>query len=199
MKNCLNCGVATENTTGICTYCTEKLPSKKYSSLELSLLTYWKSLGVKWLYKYKHRVKEYRGENLVNIELFTDMTSGGLFQDIEDIAYYPDATGEEVKVDIDQLITERQNSPEHNAAESVSKESSMIASLVKQVEQTNAGEGHLAMGGIYNKPNLTAVVSVYDGQNPAHSILDHLYKWAEKNKQDEVVQMIEQLTNSKLD
>lgn len=80
-----------------------------YLGLELDLLAYWKSQGVKWLYKYKNRVKEYRGENLINIELFNDLTSGLIFADITDIANFDDVTGEDVKIDIDDLISNRQH------------------------------------------------------------------------------------------
>lgn len=80
-----------------------------YSVLELSLLNYWKSKDVKWLYKYKHRVKEYYGENLSNIELFTDITSGLMFRDIVDIANFNGVTDDEVKVNVDDLIVNRQH------------------------------------------------------------------------------------------
>lgn len=77
-------------------------------SFELNLLTYWKMNGVEWLYKYKDRIKQYRdGENLVNHELFMDMTSDGLFQDIGDVARLMDVTGDDVKVSIDLLIANR--------------------------------------------------------------------------------------------
>lgn len=77
--------------------------------LELNLLNYWKSKDVKWLYKYKNRVKEYRGENLVSIELFNDLTSGSIFTDITDIANFGDVTGDDVKIDIEDLIANRQH------------------------------------------------------------------------------------------
>lgn len=80
----------------------------RYAELELALLTYWKEHGVKYLYKYKHRVKEYRGENLVSLELFMDMTSGGMFRDIEDIANDPEMSGKEATVAVDDLIRIRQ-------------------------------------------------------------------------------------------
>lgn len=79
-----------------------------FLKLELSLLNYWKSQGVKWLYKYKHRVKEYQGENLSNIELFTDITSGLMFRELLDIANFNGVTGEDVKINIDKLIAIRQ-------------------------------------------------------------------------------------------
>jgi len=79
-----------------------------YSVLELNLLNYWKSKEVKWIYKYKHRVKEYQCGNLSNTELFLDMTGGSIFKDVIDIANFNDVTGNEVKVNIDDLITNRQ-------------------------------------------------------------------------------------------
>lgn len=109
MKICLNCGVVTERNTGICQRCTDELEEKRQATLELHLLNYWKSNGVKWLYKYKHRLKEYRGENKATLELFADLTSGKMFSDVVDIANSIDATGDEVKIDIDTLIEERQH------------------------------------------------------------------------------------------
>ena len=44
-----------------------------------------------------------------NLELFHDVTSGSLFSDIPDIANYSDVTADEVKVDIDELISSRRN------------------------------------------------------------------------------------------
>lgn len=80
------------------------------AELELNLLKYWKKYDIKWLYKYKHRLKVYEEqENRVNIELFTDITSGSLFQDITDIANHTDIGAEDAKVSIDSLIAKREN------------------------------------------------------------------------------------------
>ena len=81
----------------------------EFLNLELELLQYWKSKGVKYLYKYKHCVKEYRGGKLTNVELFLDLTSGLIFTDVVDIADFKDVTvtGEKVKVNIDKLIENR--------------------------------------------------------------------------------------------
>lgn len=76
--------------------------------LELGLLKYWKSHDVKFLYKYKHRVKEYQGGNLTNTELFLDLTGASIFSDIVDIANFSDKTGKEVKIAIDELIEKRE-------------------------------------------------------------------------------------------
>lgn len=78
-----------------------------YSALELELLKYWKNNDVKYLYKYKHCVKEYQGGNLSNTELFTDITNGSIFSDIVDIANFSGVTGADVKVSIDELIENR--------------------------------------------------------------------------------------------
>lgn len=78
------------------------------SSLELALLTYWQSNGVKAIYKYKHRIKEYKEqENRVNIELFTDVTSGTLFKDVGDIANSVGTTDSDAMVDIETLLAAR--------------------------------------------------------------------------------------------
>lgn len=79
----------------------------------------------------------------------------------------------------------------------MSKEKSIIEDLAKKVQDLNAGEGHLTMGGIFGNPNLTAVISVYEGQNPSHKILDALYEWAEENNK-EVAEMIESLAEADL-
>jgi len=74
----------------------------------------------------------------------------------------------------------------------MSKELSTINSLIKQVQECNASESHIEYGGINGTTSLTAVISVYDGQNPSHKVLDRLYEWAEKNNQ-EVAERIQRL------
>ncbi|MGC6589081.1 hypothetical protein ACPV3A_29570 [Paenibacillus sp. Dod16] len=56
----------------------------------------------------------------------------------------------------------------------------------------NAGVGHVTMENIENKEGLTAVISVYDNQKPAHLVLEELYQWAEKNN-EEVKHLIEKM------
>lgn len=76
--------------------------------LEVELLKFWKSSGLNFLYKYKHRVKGIAEEGLTNPELFHDLTSGGLFRDVPDIASYSDLSANEAKVEIDELLSKRE-------------------------------------------------------------------------------------------
>lgn len=73
--------------------------------LELLLLKMWAENGVKEIYKYKNRVKEYRAP-LTNIELFYDITYN-MFPDVEDTANDRNLTAEDVKVSIETLIKNR--------------------------------------------------------------------------------------------
>lgn len=89
------------------------------NKLELALLMYWKEQEVEWLYKYKHCVKEFReNPNFHHHELFTDISSGSLFKDIQDLANFStkeDMYPEDVKVHIDTLIEARTKEPNsHN-------------------------------------------------------------------------------------
>lgn len=68
----------------------------------------------------------------------------------------------------------------------------LLKSLAKQVTKMNAGVGHVKLENIEKKQGLTAVVSVYDNQKPAHMVLDELYEWAENNN-EEVKLLIEKL------
>lgn len=80
----------------------------------------------------------------------------------------------------------------------MSKESSIIENLARQVQEFNAGEGHVEMGEVFGNPNLTAVISVYEGQNPSHKVLDRLYEWAEENN-EEVAEKIRNLVSEPLE
>lgn len=75
--------------------------------LELSLLKMWKEYEIKYIYKYKNRIKAWRGENLANFELFNDLTHV-MFRDIEDIANSRDYLAEDHKVCVDKLIEVRE-------------------------------------------------------------------------------------------
>lgn len=68
----------------------------------------------------------------------------------------------------------------------------MLKNLAKQVTDMNAGVGHVKLQNIEKTQGLTAVVSVYDNQKPAHMVLDELYQWAEENN-EEVKVLIEKL------
>lgn len=74
--------------------------------LELLLLKMWAENGVKEIYKYKHRVIEFR-KPLTNIELFYDLSSGNMFADVKDTANDRNLTAEDVKVSIETLIQNR--------------------------------------------------------------------------------------------
>ncbi|MGF6357120.1 hypothetical protein ABIE27_005059 [Paenibacillus sp. 4624] len=85
----------------------EKVQNTANKSLELSLLEMWHSQGIEEIYKYKNRIKVYRREGLIRYELFTDITCGLLFKDVEDTANYRDATPEDYKVRVDVLLNDR--------------------------------------------------------------------------------------------
>ena len=76
------------------------------NELEMALLKMWAENGVEEVYKYKHRVMEYR-KPLTNIELFNDITCGKVFADIKDKANYSNATSEDCKISIETLIQNR--------------------------------------------------------------------------------------------
>lgn len=65
-----------------------------------------------------------------------------------------------------------------------------IQALKKQVQALNAGEGHMAIG---FTDGTKAVLSFYDGQQPAHVILDALEVWAEENNNQQLLDKIEEL------
>ncbi|KQN96895.1 hypothetical protein [Paenibacillus sp. Leaf72] len=80
----------------------------------------------------------------------------------------------------------------------MSKEKSILESLAKQVQELKAGVGHMEIDEILGNPNMTAVISVYEGQNPSHKILDAVYEWAETNN-EEVAEMIRNLSTAVLE
>lgn len=90
----------------------EKVQNTANKSLELSLLEMWHEQGIKEIYKYKNRIKVYKREGLIRYELFTDLTCGLLFKDVEDTANYQDATPEDFKVRVDVLLTNRRGDNE---------------------------------------------------------------------------------------
>lgn len=67
-----------------------------------------------------------------------------------------------------------------------------IKELAKQVTELRAGYGHMQLDNFEGNQGLTAVLSVYDNQKPAHVVLDELYEWAEQNN-EEVKLLIEKL------
>lgn len=68
----------------------------------------------------------------------------------------------------------------------------IIKSLTKQVKDMGAKEGHIKIENIEKTQGLTAVISVYQDQKPAHMVLEELYEWAEENS-EEVKLLIEKL------
>ena len=82
-------------------------------SLELELLRYWQSHGVKQIYKYKNHIKNrtkslHEGDR-VNMELFTDMTEGAMFTDVEDVMNFTNSKERKaVAESVDELIQRRQ-------------------------------------------------------------------------------------------
>lgn len=69
----------------------------------------------------------------------------------------------------------------------------MLENLYKQTKDMNAGCSHFAIEGVFGDKTATAVLSVYDGQKPAHQVLDELYNWAEETGNREVMNKIETL------
>ncbi|MCY8549456.1 hypothetical protein MOD25_06000 [Bacillus haynesii] len=74
--------------------------------LETVLLKMWRDNGINEVYKYKNRIKAFR-EPLKNIELFTDLTHK-MFEDIEDISRHKNSTPNDFKVEVDNLIKNRE-------------------------------------------------------------------------------------------
>lgn len=69
----------------------------------------------------------------------------------------------------------------------------IIKNLVKQVQELNAGVAHLQLSNIEGIQGMTAIISVYDGQKPAHMVLDELVQWAEGRGMHMLIEKIEQL------
>ncbi|MEC2352554.1 hypothetical protein P9H15_02455 [Bacillus velezensis] len=74
--------------------------------LELLLLVMWAENGVSEVYKYKNRIKAFR-DPLVNIELINDLSCGGMFADIDDVANHKNASSVDYKVSIATLVENR--------------------------------------------------------------------------------------------
>lgn len=68
----------------------------------------------------------------------------------------------------------------------------VVFNLVNQMKQLGSPEAHFTANNIKHTKGLTAVVSVYDQQKPAHMVLEELYEWAEENN-EEVKNLIEKL------
>lgn len=77
------------------------------TEFELYMLRLWKSQEYEEVYRYKHRIKLYRGEDLQGIELFYDVTNGQFFDDVQDIASLDDAYAEDHKVSVEELIKKK--------------------------------------------------------------------------------------------
>jgi len=76
----------------------------------------------------------------------------------------------------------------------MSEEYKVIESLKKQVTELGAGEAHMEIHGVGKISEHTAVISFYDGQAPSHKVLDKLYEWAESYGKNEVIEMIQYLS-----
>lgn len=60
----------------------------------------------------------------------------------------------------------------------------LVTDLAKQVKQMNVGEAHIQEENIHKTKGLTSVISIYNGQKPAHLVVEELYKWAEENNEE---------------
>lgn len=67
-----------------------------------------------------------------------------------------------------------------------------IKPLAKLAQKIKAPNTHVVLRDQYNTQGLTTVISVYDGIQPAHIILDKVYEWAKANN-SEVTTLIEKL------
>lgn len=67
-----------------------------------------------------------------------------------------------------------------------------IKEFINEVQALNASRGHFQIESVKENPNLTIVISVYDGIKPSHQVLDELWNWAEENGLKEVMNKIKQ-------
>ena len=79
---------------------------KKVSTteFEIYLLNMWAEFGYKYVYKYKHRIKAFRGRDLT-MDLFHDITQT-MFMDVPDIVAL-DTDPEECHISIEELLNKR--------------------------------------------------------------------------------------------
>ena len=68
-----------------------------------------------------------------------------------------------------------------------------IKGLYDQVKALGAGQAHFKAEQIFNDSDAIAVVSVYNGERPSNEILDELFEWAEENKDERLIDKIEEL------
>lgn len=79
-----------------------KHKDRSMKNLETALLKMWRDNGINEVYKYKNRIKAFR-EPLKNIELFADLTN----RMFEDISHHKNSTPSDFKIEIDNLIKNR--------------------------------------------------------------------------------------------
>jgi hypothetical protein len=70
---------------------------------------------------------------------------------------------------------------------------SMIQTLYKGTQESNAGVMHIVGNSIFNDPTATSVVSVYRGERPAYQILDELEEWLTRTGRQDVLEKIKEL------
>lgn len=76
------------------------------TAFELYLLKMWLDNGMKYIYKYKGRIRCFRREGLTMFDLFLDLD--GHFEELRDIADYSDEYPEGNKVSVQELIDKRE-------------------------------------------------------------------------------------------
>lgn len=68
-----------------------------------------------------------------------------------------------------------------------------IKVLYGQVKALNAGQAHFKADHIFGDEEANAVISVYIGERPSNEVLDDLVEWAEGNKNQELLDKIQNL------
>lgn len=67
--------------------------------------------------------------------------------------------------------------------------------MAKSAKVMNAETAHITFKELDHDPNVTAVMSVYNGVKPSHVVLEQLYEWAETFNPI-VVRKIDELMNA---
>lgn len=71
-----------------------------------------------------------------------------------------------------------------------------IEIMFDNAKALNQGEMHLLLENINGSENSRAVISVYDGTMPAHTVIKSLTVWLEENELHSVIEKIKELQNN---
>ncbi len=83
------------------------LTDRDILELEIQLLRFWQKERIQFIYKYKHRIMEFREGDRVPTELFHDITCGKMFRDVKDIVSYDDVYPEDVRSHVGGHLADR--------------------------------------------------------------------------------------------